>query len=133
MSWLGCDFLIASERAVFADTHARVGVLPGGADCPAAAACRSDVGPPDVVCRRGDHAERALRIGLVTELVAHERLLDRAVELAAMVAEVPAETMRAMKDIYVSGAAGTVDAGSRPSGQRRPSTGRTLRCLSSGG
>ena len=27
---LGCDFLIASERAVFADTHARVGILPGG-------------------------------------------------------------------------------------------------------
>src|SRR5260370_16766464 len=27
---LGCDFLLASERAVFADTHARVGVLPGG-------------------------------------------------------------------------------------------------------
>ena len=25
---LGCDFLVASERAVFADTHARVGVLP---------------------------------------------------------------------------------------------------------
>jgi len=25
---LGCDFLLASERAVFADTHARVGVLP---------------------------------------------------------------------------------------------------------
>jgi len=27
---LGCDFLIASERASFADTHARVGALPGG-------------------------------------------------------------------------------------------------------
>ena len=27
-------------------------------------------------------AELALRIGLVTELVAHERLLDRALELA---------------------------------------------------
>ncbi|MGH3562356.1 MAG: enoyl-CoA hydratase-related protein [Mycobacterium sp.] len=27
---LGCDFLIASERAVFADTHARVCILPGG-------------------------------------------------------------------------------------------------------
>ena len=26
---LACDLLIASERAVFADTHARVGVLPG--------------------------------------------------------------------------------------------------------
>lgn len=26
---LNCDFLIASEKAVFADTHARVGVMPG--------------------------------------------------------------------------------------------------------
>jgi enoyl-CoA hydratase/carnithine racemase len=27
---LACDFLIASERATFGDTHARVGVTPGG-------------------------------------------------------------------------------------------------------
>src|SRR6202051_1633449 len=27
---LGCDFLVASDRAVFADTHARGGILPGG-------------------------------------------------------------------------------------------------------
>lgn len=26
---LGCDFIIASEEAVFADTHVRVGVYPG--------------------------------------------------------------------------------------------------------
>jgi enoyl-CoA hydratase len=109
---LGCDFLIASERAVFADTHARVGVLPGGG---LTARLPPLVGPG--WARRMSFAgevidaERALRIGLVTELVAHDRLLDRAVELAAMVAEVPAETMRAMKNIYVSGAAGTIDAG----------------------
>ncbi len=27
---LACDFLVASERATFGDTHARVGVTPGG-------------------------------------------------------------------------------------------------------
>jgi enoyl-CoA hydratase len=108
---LGCDFLIASERAVFADTHARVGILPGGG-----LTARL---PPLVGsgwARRMSYAgevidaDRALRIGLVTEVVAHDRLLDRAAELAAMVAEVPAETMRALKGVYVSGAAGTIDA-----------------------
>jgi enoyl-CoA hydratase/carnithine racemase len=108
---LGCDFLIASERAVFADTHARVGVLPGGG---LTARLPPLVGPG--WARRMSYtgevidAGRALAIGLVTEVVAHDRLLDRAVELAAMAAEVPAETMRAMKHIYVSGAAGTVGA-----------------------
>jgi enoyl-CoA hydratase len=108
---LGCDFLIASERAVFADTHARVGILPGGGLIARL--------PPLVGsgwARRMSYtsevidADRALRIGLVTEVVAHDRLLDRAVELAVMVAEVPAETMRALKGVYVSGAAGTIDA-----------------------
>ena len=108
---LGCDILIASERAVFADTHARVGVLPGGG---LTARLPQLVGP--MWARRmsftGEviNAAQALRIGLVSELVAHEGLLDRAVELAASIAEVPAETMRALKNIYVSGTAGTIDA-----------------------
>jgi len=109
---LGCDFLVASERAVFADTHARVGVLPGGG---LTARLPPLVGPG--WARRMSYtgevidAALALRIGLVTEVVAHDRLRMRAVELAAMAAEVPADTMRALKHTYVSGAAVTVDAG----------------------
>ena len=38
-------------------------------------------------------AARAEQIGLVTEVVAHERLLDRALELAGQIAEVPGPTM----------------------------------------
>ncbi|MDT5195645.1 MAG: enoyl-CoA hydratase [Mycobacterium sp.] len=107
---LGCDFLIASERAVFADTHARVGILPGGgmtARLPrvvGAAMARRMSMTGEVV-----DAVRAERIGLVTEVVAHDRLLDRAVELAGQIAEVPKPTMLGLKDIYVTGAATAVD------------------------
>lgn len=84
---LACDFLIASERARFADTHARVGVLPGWgltARLPAA------VGPG--FARRMSltgnfvDAEQALRVGLVTEVVPHARLLPAALEVAAAIA-----------------------------------------------
>ncbi len=102
---LGCDFLIASERAVFADTHARVGFLPGGgmtARLPqlvGAAMARRLSMTGEVI-----DASRAGRIGLVTEVVPHDRLMARAVELAAQVAEVPGPTMAALKKTYVTGA-----------------------------
>ena len=108
---LACDFLIASERAVFADTHARVGILPGGgmtARLPqrvGAAMARRLSMTGEVV-----DAARAERIGLVTEVVPHERLLGRAVELAAQIAEVPADTMAGLKQMYVRGIAGVTDA-----------------------
>ena len=56
-------------------------------------------------------AARAERIGLVTEVVPHERLLDRALELAAQIAEVPGPTMLGLKEIYTTGAAAVVDPG----------------------
>jgi enoyl-CoA hydratase/carnithine racemase len=107
---LGCDFLIASERAVFADTHARVGILPGGgmtARLPqlvGAAVGRRLSMTGEVV-----DAARAERIGLVTEVVPHGRLLERAVELATQIADVPGPTMRGLKEIYTSGAAAVTD------------------------
>ncbi|MBB2993566.1 enoyl-CoA hydratase/carnithine racemase [Mycolicibacterium iranicum] len=107
---LGCDFLIASERAVFADTHARVGILPGGgmtARLPqlvGAAMARRLSMTGEVV-----DAVRAERIGLVTEVVPHGRLLERAVELARQIADVPRPTMRGLKEIYTTGAAAVID------------------------
>src|SRR6201986_3483327 len=109
---LGCDFLVASERAVFADTHARVGILPGRG---MTARLPHVVG--QAMARRlsmtGEvvDAARAERIGLVTEVVPHERLLDRALELAAQIAEVPGPTMVGLKEIYTTGAAAVVDPG----------------------
>lgn len=107
---LGCDFLVASERAVFADTHARVGILPGGgmtARLPqvvGGAMARRMSMTGEVV-----DAARAERIGLVTEVVAHDGLLRRVIELAAQIAEVPKPTMLGLKEIYTTGAAAVID------------------------
>ncbi|MFF0816944.1 enoyl-CoA hydratase [Rhodococcus sp. NPDC003318] len=98
---LACDFLIASERARFADTHARVGVLPGWgltARLPAA------VGRG--VARRmslsGDFvdAEQALRVGLVTQVVPHEQLLPTALEVAITVVGNDQSGVRTLLESY---------------------------------
>jgi enoyl-CoA hydratase len=96
---LGCDFLIASQRAVFADTHARVGILPGGGMTARRLSMTGEV----------IDAARAERIGLVTEVVPHDRLRSRAVELAGQIAEVPAPIMAGLKEIYVTGSAAVTD------------------------
>jgi enoyl-CoA hydratase len=107
---LGCDFLVASQRAVFADTHVRVGILPGGgmtARLPhlvGAAMARRMSMTGEVI-----DAAQAQRIGLVTEVVAHEQLLSRALELAAQIAEVPGPTMLGLKEIYRRGSASVVE------------------------
>jgi enoyl-CoA hydratase len=103
---LGCDFLIASPRAVFADTHVRVGILPGGG-MTARLPQLVGAGMARRLSMTGEviDAARAERIGLVTEVVAHDQLMARAVELATQIAEVPTPTMTALKQIYVTGAA----------------------------
>jgi len=107
---LGCDFLIASERAVFADTHARVGILPGGG-MTARLPQLVGLGMARRLSMTGEviDAARAEHIGLVTEVVPHDRLLDRALELAAQIAEVPGPTMLGLKEIYTTGAAAVID------------------------
>jgi enoyl-CoA hydratase len=83
---LACDFLIASERARFADTHSRVGILPGWG--------LTVLLPEAVGIRRaremsvtGNYldAPTALVWGLVNRVVPHEALLSTCKELAAAV------------------------------------------------
>jgi enoyl-CoA hydratase/carnithine racemase len=54
-------------------------------------------------------AARAEHIGLVTEVVPHEQLIERALELAGQIAEVPGPTMLGLKEIYTTGAAAVID------------------------
>jgi enoyl-CoA hydratase/carnithine racemase len=53
-------------------------------------------------------AAEALRIGLVTEVVAHERIVERAVELATAATEPPADVVLDIKRMYVEGSGAPV-------------------------
>src|SRR5712691_1895180 len=81
---LACDFLIASERARFADTHARMGIQPGWGltvELPAAVGLRR----AREMSATGNFvdAQTALQWGLVNHVVPHEDLLTFSRKLAA--------------------------------------------------
>jgi enoyl-CoA hydratase len=107
---LGCDFLVASDQAVFADTHARVGILPGGG-MTARLPQLVGAGMARRLSMTGEviDAARAEAMGLVTEVIAHEQLLNRTVELATQICEVAAPIMQGLKAIYRAGAAAVID------------------------
>ena len=98
---LNCDFLVASERARFADTHARVGVHPLWG--------LTVLLPQAVGIRRaremsatGNYvdARTALEWGLVNHVVAHEELLPTARRLAADIVSSDQRAVRAILATY---------------------------------
>lgn len=98
---LACDFLVASERARFADTHGRVGVTPGGG--------MSVLLPQAVGLRRAKElsyrgnfldAAEAHRIGLVNHVVAHEELLPTAQKLGSDIAGNDQRAVQNLKSLY---------------------------------
>jgi enoyl-CoA hydratase len=101
---LACDFLVASERARFADTHARVGVLPGWGLTVAL--------PEAVGLRRAREmsatgnfvpARVALEWGLVNHVVPHGELLGFCRALAADIASADPAAVRAIFATYAEG------------------------------
>src|SRR5262249_34589929 len=105
---LACDFRVASERARFADTHARVGVTPGWG---LTARLPQAVGQSWArqMSFTGDYvdAQLALRIGLVNEVVPHDELLARCTELAVSITGAASGTLGRIRHSYNLGRDGT--------------------------
>ena len=98
---LYCDILIASERAKFADTHARVGLLPSwGLSVRLPQAIGR--GPARRMSLTGDYlsAYDALRVGLVTEVVLHDDLMSSARALATSMVNNNQQAVRALLSSY---------------------------------
>jgi enoyl-CoA hydratase len=98
---LNCDLLVASERAKFGDTHARVGVMPGWG--------MTVLLPQAIGVRRAREmsftgnfvdAEEALRLGLVNHVVAHDELLPFTRALATDIAGNDPDAVRQIRATY---------------------------------
>jgi len=98
---LACDIIIAAETARFADTHARVGVMPGGgmtARLPRAVGIRK----ARELSFTGNYlgAAEAERMGLVNRVVAADRLMSTAREMAGQILSSDPVIIRNLKRLY---------------------------------
>jgi enoyl-CoA hydratase len=98
---LNCDFLIASDRARFADTHARVGVMPGWG-LTVLLSQRIGVARARQLSVTGNYldAQTAYEWGLVNEVVPHADLLARCVALARDSLSIDQRAVRRMLQTY---------------------------------
>jgi enoyl-CoA hydratase len=109
---LYCDILVASERARFADTHARVGLLPTWG-LSVRLPQKVGVGVARRMSLTGDYlsAADALRAGLVTQVVPHDQLLDTARQVGASIVGNNQKAVRALLASYHRIDAAQTDAG----------------------
>jgi enoyl-CoA hydratase len=105
---LNCDFLVASERARFADTHARIGVQPLWG--------LTVLLPQAVGLRRAKEmsstgnfvdAGTAFEWGLVNHVVPHDQLVATALRLAGDIANNDPHALSTLLDTYRRGSLAT--------------------------
>ncbi|MGZ6887632.1 MAG: enoyl-CoA hydratase [Acidimicrobiia bacterium] len=98
---LACDFLIASEHARFADTHARVGVMPGWG-LTVLLPQRVGVARAREMSVTGNFVDARLAYdwGLVNHVVAHDELLPYCRALAADCRTIDQLAVRRMLSTY---------------------------------
>jgi len=98
---LACDIMIAADTAQFADTHARVGVMPGGGmtvRLPQAVGIRK----ARELSLTGNYltAQEAEKLGLVNRVVPKDKLMDTARELAVQILSCDPLMIRQIKRLY---------------------------------
>ncbi len=105
-----CDIRIASSAAVFAESFVKVGIVPGDGGCwllpRVVGASRAAE-----MALTGDaiDATEALRIGLVSRVVAPDALLAEAWLLASRIASNPSQALRWTKRLLLQGRTGSLD------------------------
>jgi enoyl-CoA hydratase len=84
---LACDWIVASEKALFGQPEVNLGICPGfGGTQRLSRVVGKAMALELITTGRQMKADEALRIGLVNHVVAPERLMEKGLELARMVA-----------------------------------------------
>ncbi len=106
------DIVIASENAMFGDTHARFGIVPGGGQTQR---LPRQIGPRKAkeLLFTGDFitAREAERIGIVNKVVPSEKLDEAVTEMAQKILRNVPETVRKMKYLINQGLKGDLQSG----------------------
>jgi len=100
---LVCDMIVASQAAVFGQPEVTLGIIPGGGGTQRLARVAGKQKAMELVLtgRRFD-AEEAHRIGIVNQVSGKRDWLDRALELAVVVAERPPIAVRLGKQAVLA-------------------------------
>ena len=107
---LNCDFLIASERASFRDTHARIGICPGwGMTQLLQQAVGLRMAKQISFTGEPISAQSALRCGLVNEVVPHEQLMKRSRHIAMDICAANQDVLAVQKDLMEFRSNATLD------------------------
>jgi enoyl-CoA hydratase len=95
---LACDLIIASENAVFRDTHAQVGVTPGGGNSQRLPRLVGEKKAKELLfTSEFISAKEAERIGLINRVVPSEKLEEEVMQLATKIASQPRGMIRKLK------------------------------------
>ena len=98
---LTCNILIASEKAIFADTHAKMGMMPGwGLSVHLPIAIGANRARQMMSSSQPISANQAYEWGLVNEIVSHELLMKRSREVATAISQQDISVIRKIGVLY---------------------------------
>ena len=100
---LVCDMIVASETAVFGQPEITLGIIPGGGGTQRLARIAGKQRAMELVLTGGRfNAREAERLGIVNRVCGKREWLERALELAAVVAERPPIAARLAKQAVLA-------------------------------